>query len=278
MRIRTGAYSPAGEWQPLTIQSQHRLLVIETSHYLAPETLVSHTSAAVLYGIPTLNHDLGDRVHVTRAREAGGYHSRHLIYHTSRRPPEARLVDGIPCTTPARTIVDLARHFGFRQGLMALDHCLRLGIVTVHDVAAEVAIAERTPRHWRAALVLDHGNPLAANAGESLARATLLYLGAPLPDLQPRVEVAGNTYYPDMVWWKESIFGEFDGIHKYGLTPGTPALALAQEKRREDALRTVFRAGFRMTWNDLFNVAPLEHEIRRIGLVPPQSMRDNRFI
>lgn len=76
-------------------------------------------------------------------------------------------------------------------------------------------------------------------------------------DLQVEVrDRAGLVGYADMGWLPLRVLGEFDGRAKYGMTDGTPAQALWDEKRREDRLRAAGLAVVRWTWADLLRSGP----------------------
>ena len=72
-----------------------------------PAALLSHRSAAALWGIRASASD-ADRRHVANPRWALPVRDRRPSCR-SRRSAERPILDGIPCTTVARTVLDLAR-------------------------------------------------------------------------------------------------------------------------------------------------------------------------
>jgi very-short-patch-repair endonuclease len=84
---------------------------------------------------------------------------------------------------------------------------------------------------------------------ESLARLCLVDGGLPLPDLQVRVDTDGGPYRVDMLYRKQRVIIELDGLLKYRNDPR----ALVAEKRRQEHLE---RAGYRvirLLWEDVLH-------------------------
>ena len=106
-RVRRGAYVPAVDERLRRREARHALAARAAVAQLSTESVVSHASAAVLYGLPLWGVPL-DRVHVTRDRPSGGHRRNGLhVHHTPLQRDEV--------TTPARTLVDLARVTPFEQ-------------------------------------------------------------------------------------------------------------------------------------------------------------------
>jgi predicted transcriptional regulator of viral defense system len=82
---------------------------------------VSHVSAAVLHGLPLWAVPL-DRVHVTKSRRSGGRTGSRVRVHTaSLDAGDVGLVTGLPVTSLARTVADLARTLPFPQAVALAD-------------------------------------------------------------------------------------------------------------------------------------------------------------
>jgi predicted transcriptional regulator of viral defense system len=95
--------------QPENPRDRYALQVRAALAHLADDAVASHASAAALHGLPTWGVRL-DRVHVTRARRNGGRAGRRVHVHSAPLDPEdVDLVGGVPVTSVARTVVDLAR-------------------------------------------------------------------------------------------------------------------------------------------------------------------------
>jgi predicted transcriptional regulator of viral defense system len=84
-----------------------------------PGAALSHESAAVLWGI---RPPRGPRIDVTVPASSGRRNRRLVVvYRSAPRPDEVTLKDGVPVTTPARTLLDLAGTLSRRQLERALD-------------------------------------------------------------------------------------------------------------------------------------------------------------
>lgn len=275
--IRRGSYMASCEWDRLAAAEQHLYLVRETVEHFGSDLLVSDRSAAELWGIPYLGAR-PDKVEVTKKRAGGGRGSTHMRYRTTTKMPDPVDLDGIAVTSPARTAVDIARSLGFASGLMAMDHVLGAKLATVEDLAtAIVALARRLDR-VKAEAVLTRADSRSESPAESLARARMYQIGAPIPDLQREFFVDGVLIgRTDFYWEVADCIGEMDGDVKYlggGTSGGKSAeQVVLAEKRREDALRRLVTAFIRFIWDDALAIAPLETELRRVGVLTGPKVR-----
>jgi hypothetical protein len=80
-----------------------------------------------------------NRVHVTRSRANGARRSRYVHMHgATLKPGEVVTVD-VLVTSPARTVVDLARTVPFEQAVVVADAALAIGLVDAEAVVAWAA-------------------------------------------------------------------------------------------------------------------------------------------
>lgn len=215
-------------------------------------SVVSHQSAAALYGIDLLVQP-GAGVTLT-CRPEHGWHGRAGIHVYAVELPADHVCTrwGLPATTPARTVVDLARTSDFRAGLVAADSALHRGLATAAELQSIIADLARRRGKRRASQVVNFADHRAESPLESIARALFRDLGLPAPDLQAWL---GNEDEPigrvDFYWQQYRTIVEVDGAMKYD----DPSRARYQLRR--DAR---FRAeGFEivhLTWQDI-NYAPL---------------------
>jgi hypothetical protein len=251
--VRRGAYIAARIPDRATM---HRLQVMAAMHDLAGGTVPSHVSAAVLHGLPTWGMPT-DRLTVTKARRSGGRVSRRLhSYTASLAPEEIVSVDGVPVTTVARTIVDLARTVSFESSVVAADAALARCLVTDEELAAALIRATGWPGVPRARRVVAFADGRAESVGESRSRVAIFRAGLPTPVPQWEVrDVDGRLVgRVDFGWPELHLVGEFDGRVKYGrlLRPGqTSADAVFEEKIREDAVRAEQLTVVRWTWDEI---------------------------
>ena len=92
---------------------------------MADGAVCSHITAAVLHGLPVWRIPL-DRVHVTRSGRRSGSRSnpRVHVHAASLRSDEISTAAGMPVTSLARTVCDLARTVPFEEAVAVLDAAL----------------------------------------------------------------------------------------------------------------------------------------------------------
>ena len=229
-RLRRGAYVLPKD---RSREELHRLTVQSTMALRLGDSVISFASAAVMHGLPVPWAAL-DKVHLTRRRADGGKIGSVVHLHVARlQPDEICIIDGLPVTSLARTVVDLSRTVSLGWAVAAGDAALRIGM-TLDDVAAQLESAKQ--RHGasvaRAATrLLD---PRSASAGESLSRVVFFEEGLPMPELQVGLyDGSRKIATVDFLWREQGTVGEFDGEFKYGrlLAPGqTSADAVFKEK------------------------------------------------
>ncbi len=264
-RLRAGHYlnSPASG---LGATGRHLLLTLATAESTSASAVTSHCSAAVLHGMATWGIPL-DRVHLTRNRINGGRSSRRVVVHSAQvEPDEITLVDDIRVTTPARTVLDIARSAGFEQSIVLGDSALRQGLTTTAELREHLRRARHRPGCRRAARVLDFLDGRSASVGISRSRILLRQYGFPTPEVQARVFTDSaicvgrvDFLFPDL-----GVIGEFDGPGEYRTAARghrSPALAVTAAQPREDQLRALGWAVARWTWEDLSAPARLAERL-----------------
>jgi very-short-patch-repair endonuclease len=210
------------------------------------DTVISYASGAALHCLPLLAPPgppamTADREHRACSRED-------VRLHIAALPlDEVTTWFGAPVTSVERTIVDLARARGVRAGVVAADAALHEHLTTP-DALHETADRQRGWPGVRAArAAVDLADGRAESPLESLTRLCLLAGGLPKPELQLWVETAGGAFRVDMLYVRERVIVECDGLLKYRNDPA----ALVEEKRRQEYLA---RAGFevvRVLWADV---------------------------
>lgn len=265
-RVRRGAYAVPPPIK-LSAEAEHRRLVNATVLQLGPGAVVSHTSAAVLHGLPVWRSDLG-RVHVTRNRSNGA--RRRTLVEVHGAPLAAAditLIDDIAVTSLARTVIDLSRTLPFDRAVAAGDRALRRGLSRDE---LEAAVAEMA--HWRgirqARRAVAFFDGLSESPGESVSRVQIVEDGLPLPDLQVDILDARGRFIgrPDFCWKDQRTIGEFDGRSKYGRLVSNgrkPEDVLFEEKCREDALRDLGWQIVRWIWADLYVTGVIRDRLLR---------------
>lgn len=272
--VRAGRLSTVGPGAyvagplPEAAELQHVLRLHAVVPRLADGAVVSHVSAAVLHGLSIWALSL-DRIHVTRSRRSGGRRHDRIHVHTAVvEPDEIVVVAGLPVTSVARTVVDLARSVPFEQAVVVADAALR-GRPGVRELLDAALIRSgRWPGSPAARRAVAFADGDSANPGESRSRVAILRAGLPTPVLQWNVTDRGGRWLGrvDFGWPQLRTVGEFDGRVKYGrlLAPGAdPGDAVYAEKLREDALRDNDLAVVRWTWQELESFSEVADRLRR---------------
>lgn len=268
--LRPGSYlTDAGPESP---EARHAVLVHATLPHLAPGWVVSHQSAAVLFGLPVWGVPL-DRVHVSRDGSGGGRVTRGVHRHLVPLPDEDVVtVEGVRVTAAARTIADVASVVPFEQAVVVADAALApradgRPLTVPAALRAAVARSGRTGRAAarRAVAFADGGG---RSPGESRSRVAMWSAGLPPPLLQYEVGTSDGRRigFVDFGWPELRTVGEFDGRTKYGrlLSPGqTAGDAVFAEKIREDAMRATGLGMTRWGWRDLDAFDPVAARLRR---------------
>ena len=173
--------------------------------------VLSHQSAAALWGL--LDDDLA-MPHVTRA---GRRTSRRgaLTVHGTRDLPgtEIRRRDGLPVTSPERTLIDTAEVAGGAEVARAIREARVKGLVT--DESLDAALARHPARHGSATVGSLLRLPEAAPTRSGLERRLLgLVRDAGLAAPRVNHRVAGHEC--DLVWPEHLLIAEVDAYATHG--------------------------------------------------------------
>jgi very-short-patch-repair endonuclease len=152
---------------------------------------------------------------------------------------ERTVLNGVPVTTPAWTLLDLAATLAADDLARAVEEARVLRLVTPADL-------ERLPRRpGRAALLrtLEVEPRMTRSEGERRLVAVMRRAGLPMP--QTNVRVVGHEV--DALWPEQRLVVEVDGIDAHGITH-----AQFERDRARDA--SLVAAGYRVirvTWRQL---------------------------
>jgi Protein of unknown function (DUF559) len=200
--VHPGVY--ALSYGPLT---QRQLWIAAT--LTAPETFLSHASAAACYGIRPFRA----RYETVTRRGTGGprRHSRVLVLRSKTLGGNTTRHDGIPITTPERVVIDLAPHLNRKDTTRLVREALRLGLT---NTARMTSALNRHPNHRGTRFVRELSKRYSSlpisrtrSDAEALALEILQKAGAELPGVN--VRVAGEE--ADLVWMRRREIIEIDG-------------------------------------------------------------------
>jgi predicted transcriptional regulator of viral defense system len=177
-----------------------------------PDALLSHRSAAALWG---LQSSAASRIDVTAPGRRGRGRPGIMLHRVGRLQDEDRSSrDGIPVTTVARTLLDLAESVSPRQLGRALEEAERLRLL---DLQALHSVRDRSPgrQGLRALSILlaDGREPLEVRS-ELERRFVELCREANLPLPALNAPVAGHEV--DALWLRQRLIVELDGYAFHG--------------------------------------------------------------
>jgi very-short-patch-repair endonuclease len=229
-----------------------------------PEAVLSHRDAAGLHGLRPANHAQVDVTTTDRGRGRGGDPGIRIHRTRSLDAEDATTVHGIPVTTVARTLVDLA-------GVVPRDHLARVVKEAeqrnVFDLAAVHAALTRTRgrrgaghRAVREAIAEHEALGLSATRS-SLEDAFLRLLrDAGLPS--PAVNATVEGFEVDAVWRTQRIAVELDGWASHH-----DRHAFQRDRERDAVLTTAGWRVVRFTHHDVVDRSDrVMQTLRRLGL------------
>lgn len=266
VRVRRGAYA-----EPIAGDADQRLehlrLVRACVRLGSPKAVVSHLSAAALHDLPLWTDRL-DRAQLTLDRRGGGRRRRFVERHGTPLPAsDVTMIDDLPVTTLARTVLDVCCALPLRRAVAVGDAARRRG---VSAIALERQLQKARGRAGivRARRTIPFLDPRSESPGESVSRVDLDHIGVPPTELQYDVFADDGTFIgrSDFGWPEHKTLGEYDGRGKYGdlRRPGRSAAdVLWEEKEREDRLRDLGWQVVRWTWTDLQDLPGLRQRLLR---------------
>ncbi|GAA1132726.1 type IV toxin-antitoxin system AbiEi family antitoxin domain-containing protein [Nocardioides aquiterrae] len=253
--VRRGVYTTRAHWESLDpyvgrpqLEVWAATLTTRTPHF------VSHDSSAYLHRLPIL--EARPRlVHVTRIGALGG-RTRHGIKHHKAPVLDEQIVfiDGHPVLDIPRTVADIGREHGVRNGVVAAGSALRMGVPR-SALRAAVAPMRNWPYVTRPRLAVEVADPRCESPAEDLTLLMLTQLGLGFIQPQFGIQEGGRYAWVDFRIGRHLV--ECDGWVKYlrqtlgGYADRTPEEVVWEEKRRQDWL-CGFKLGMsRVVWADL---------------------------
>jgi hypothetical protein len=213
-----------------------------------PGAVLSHRDAAALWDIRKSGRAAID---VTTPRR-GGRSLSGIDVHRTRRllPQDATNVDGIPCTTVARTLLDLAEVVNRRQVERACDQAdlERLLDATALDAVLSRAQGRRGSPVLRA--ILDGhaiGQTVTRSEMEERFLAVCDRAGLPRPEVNVWIALPhGGHAQADILWREHRLIVETDGRAAHGTRR-----AFEHDRRRDQRLMLAGWRVIRVTWRQL---------------------------
>lgn len=255
VKIRHGAYATSGVLARAETEPglRHALDVAAAMAARMHIGIASHHSAARLHGLRLLKQPPDGTVTLTvpPGSRAGRYRQdAGVICHAAELPGRhVTKLYGLPVTTAARTVIDIARTATFLEGVVAADSALYERHASKSDLRRVLADCERWRGISRARHVADFADGLAESVLESCARVSFREQGLPAPELQVRITGRDRAVIArvDFLWRRHGVIAETDGLLKYD--SGDKAIA---ERRRDRLLQEAGFEVIHITWQELF--------------------------
>jgi Transcriptional regulator, AbiEi antitoxin/Protein of unknown function (DUF559) len=214
---------------------------------LGRRPVLSHASAGLLHQLVLPAYggvELTADPRVLRPRRGAGF----LLHAAALAPQHTAEVDGLPVTSVARTVVDLARALPFEEAVVLADDALHRRLVERADLERVLRDCAVWPRIRHAARVVAAADPLAESPLETLCRVLFARHGLPAPECQALVVDPRDGWRArvDFRWPARRTVVEADGRLKYA----TPA-DLWNEKLRQERIEELGYAVLRLTWTQV---------------------------
>ena len=228
----------------------HRVLS-QRGHWLAATLAVngvlSHRSAGALWRVRPWTGRIELTVRTGSARRPGL-----LVHRAALAPDEITTHEGIPTTTPARTLLDLAAVLDRAALQRAINEAEILRLDGPHALAARYP----TKRGTKALRSLA---PPMHTKRELEARFALFLNDRRFPT--PRTNVLIDGHEVDAVWPDKHLIVELDSY-----TFHSPRQAFEDDRRKDRHLIANGWTVIRVTWRDLDDPEALARELRALGL------------
>lgn len=198
-----------------------RQMVRATALAVPDDVLMSHGTAAWLLGAPNgdeeLIHVTGPLPRVIRLPGVKAHRSSILL------EEDATTRDGIRCTSPLRTIIDLSGSQSVAQLGALVDHFVRKRQLRLEDLRSRVARLHPAPGRSPKTLQRELADRIPGyDPGESELEARIARIiaraGLEPPRQQHRVEYGGARFRIDFAWPDRMLYLEGNGFGFHQLT------------------------------------------------------------
>jgi hypothetical protein len=244
-RIHQGVYALVPP-PLLTIRGRYLAAVFACG----PDAALSHRSAAGLHG---LRRNAAGRVEVIVPGRSTRCHDSVEVHRSIRLEPalDLTVVDAIPVTTVARTLLDLAAVVPRRALERALDQAEILRVFDLTALRDQIARNPGHPGAGRLRATLNRheaGTTVTESEFEERFYAVLDAAGLPRPEVNASVDPGDGEpmIRPDYVWRAAKVAVETDGA-KFHLTRA----AFETDRHRDQRLHHAHWRPIRITWRQL---------------------------
>jgi predicted transcriptional regulator of viral defense system len=253
-----------------------RALLTREGHWMAavlacgPGAVLSHRNAAALHGLrPTQR----TKIDVTVPRRSARKH-RGIDVHrsTTLTPADVTVANGIPCTTPARTLLDLAEVIARRPLERAFDQAEILDLFDLYAIEDQLARNSTRPAARRVKQLLEEhyiGSTPTQSELEEAFLALCRRLRLPEPKVSRWIDLHDGEpmIWADFVWFEQRVIVETDGDKFHGTHQ-----ARERDPRRDQRAIVAGWMPVRTTWRQVMR-RPRELEPTLLALVERTDSR-----
>jgi hypothetical protein len=212
-------------------------------------TILSHGSAAELIGLWDKQPVLVDVIPPNwSGRKIQGIRWHRVLLPT---PEEIEVREGIPCTTPARTLVDMAGRLGWVSLRRLVEQAAVLRLLEVEAVDRAMARGRRRGAPTLRAILAPWRStsakqPRLRSLLEARILPRLVEAGLPRPRCNAPLRIDDHRFEVDLLWDERRLIIEMDGEQ----THGTRA-AFQEDRWRDQVLTSAGYRVARITWRQL---------------------------
>lgn len=255
VKVRHGCYADAGilaeaRSDPCLAHAVKVAALMAASRHAG--SVASHYSAARMHGLDLLHPPGGEVITTTgpSARKSGGTRETDVVRHAAALPAgHVTRFRGVPVTTVARTVADIARVSTFAQGVVVADSALRRDPTSRPAMRSVLADCRGWPGVDLARKVIEFADKAPETPLESAARAMFHECGLPPPLLQAPILGTNRAVIArvDFCWPEYGATAESDGLEKYRERGG-----LKRDHQRDSRIREVGWEVTHFLWDELF--------------------------
>jgi very-short-patch-repair endonuclease len=210
-----------------------------------PNAVLSHRSAGLLWGLIGI---ATGPVEITRPRGSRTRRPGILGHEATLVADETARTEGIPVTSPFRTLFDLAAGISSRQLERAMNEA---DVRRLTDRISLRQLLDRHPGHrgtanLRALLNADTPGGITCNDFEEAFVALLDETGLPRPRFNADLAVRGRFFEVDCLWDEKQLIAELDGRAAHGTHR-----AFETDRERDRILLVEGWRSTRITWRQL---------------------------
>lgn len=258
----------------------HRGLIRAYSRTFGGARVASHWTAAELWGLPTSIFSQNTLAFTENRPRQGMLRPRYLtVYQRPLEPGDVEIVDGIACTSLARTVVDCSLLGSFPQAVCSMESALfflppfSAPRLSRDELAEQLGAAGRRRHIATARAAFEFAGTKSQSVFESRMRLFLRHHRVEQPAQQVEFLRSDGSILSiaDMAWRDKRTILECDGAGKYldHLGGLSPAERLRRDRERDRVLRERGFETIRVTWRDLDNPNSLLRLLQAAGLYSP---------